>query len=129
MQRVEANHDHEQTGYKGCLPDTGYNLHCPCMGGPEYKFNYTSISCAARLEKKTCKETGCSRFKGEAPGFREFQFNCGAGADRHEVRIECTSCHNIAINHGRGLCRTCHKKHTKAGTIGQFKRKRHDPQG
>lgn len=120
---VEANHCQEQYGRNGSLPDADKDIFCPDMGGPDYKPNHYTIGCEEMQKARTCKNTKCSRFKGEKPTWREYRKACGDFSDNFVRLVNCLSCGKLRQNHGRGLCKTCHQFHTEAGTLKQFKLK------
>jgi hypothetical protein len=39
------------------------------------------------------------------------------------VLVNCQSCGKLRTNHGRGLCKSCHVRHTAEGTLDNFKLK------
>jgi hypothetical protein len=49
------------------LPSVQYDIHCPLMGGPDYKFNYLSGSCRERVKAFSCRDRGCQNFKSGKP--------------------------------------------------------------
>lgn len=50
---------------KGHLPDRNqYDIHCPLMGGPDYKFNYLLTSCDVRQGTSGCSQVKCRHHEG-----------------------------------------------------------------
>jgi hypothetical protein len=54
-------------GTRGELPSSGYNIHCPLMGGDSQTFNYLLSSCRSRQASRGCSERTCPRFAAKAP--------------------------------------------------------------
>lgn len=53
-------------GTRGHLPSSGYDIHCPLMGGDRKVFNYLSSSCRSRQTARGCSERNCPRFVGKS---------------------------------------------------------------
>lgn len=109
---------------KGNLPGREFDIHCPLMGGPDYKLNYHSFSCRERQLNKTCNDKKCER---RVNLVRPCLVQVSAATTKHERdvyeighdnRTVCLSC-NKAKNQivGRGLCAACYSRHKKAGDI------------
>ena len=53
-------------GTRGELPSSGYNIHCPLMGGDSQIFNYLISSCRSRQASRGCSERTCPRYVSKA---------------------------------------------------------------
>ena len=111
---------------KGNLPDrNGYDIHCPMMGGPDYKLNYCSTGCRERQLMSSCTKKGCDRrvnlvrpnlVQVSAATKRQALNTEVMPVDKRPVR-ECAECGRMMSISGRGLCSTCLKKMKKDGTL------------
>jgi hypothetical protein len=124
--RTSYNETTERTGANGCLPDSGYNIHCPAIPGPEYKMNYFSSSCAIRLEAKSpCKEITCKRHDKHNPaGLPNKVVKEEEKRHKTNQKHKCVCCGEIGIFKGRGLIRKCYDRHKRGKTLDNFSKTR-----
>lgn len=116
---VNANAGQPQTGQNGSLPESQYNIHCIAIPGPDYKLNYYTASCAERQSAGTCISDECKYFKSAEVPARHNKHSISIVSSRTKM-IKCVSCGKMSENHGRQLCKTCHTKNSRAGTLSNY---------
>ena len=95
---VNANANQEREYNSRSLLDDNYAYDIICAAYPSYgQPNYSSKSCAIRLEEKTCRHGDCVHFKGEKPKRKPQKYgkeykDAVRGKKSERVR-ECASCH------------------------------------
>ena len=124
MQAITPNIGQERTGTRGSIDPGSKDIYCPDQGSPDYngdkQKNYYSTSCAERQALKSCNNSKCERFKGEAPDPKTYRLATSGGAAEGKRLIICADCGREMPHAARGLCGRCHKANTKAGTIKQY---------
>jgi len=124
MLQMTPNLGQERTGTRGELPDREYDINCPSIPDGGYRLNYLSTSCDERQALKSCNNSKCDRFDGEAPDPKAYRLATSGGAVEGKRLIICVDCGREMPHAARNLCGRCHKANSKAGTIKQYGRAR-----
>jgi hypothetical protein len=107
---------------KGDLPDRQYDIHCPLMGGPAYKYNYVTAGCLERQLAGCCSAKACPRKKIRLAAKRAAAVKPGStftlGTIVHGKRVAiCAECGLTRPAHGRGCCGSCYWRLRGEGTL------------
>lgn len=127
-----------ETSTRGLLPDRKDDIHCPLMGGPEYRTNYTMLSCNARQAAGGCRNLTCQYHEKQNHAAHTSRANEGtppepgvtAGETAQKTEEEpvttaktkaaCLHCNKVKTIPARGLCGSCYKKMKDAGRLEEF---------
>jgi hypothetical protein len=107
---------------KGDLPERNqYDIHCPLMGGPDYKLNYVSAGCLERQLYNGCSANGCKHLKTNIVKKKSIEPQARVytlGEFVHGKRAAaCAECGIVRPIVGRGCCGGCMMRLRKLGTL------------